>query len=101
MQNEEIELFTPEIFCDEPAVPTPTEAVRAYVQPPPAPAKPVTAITDVTALKPITSITQLPSIWHLEATVEWLIDGFIPLGSVNLITSESGTGKTVVGNQRT
>jgi len=44
----------------------------------------------------ITDITQLPSIWHLEATVEWLIEDILPLGSVNLITSESGTGKTWV-----
>ncbi len=44
--------------------------------------------------KPITSIAQLPSIWRLEANVEWLIDGIIPLGSVNLVTAESGTGKT-------
>ncbi len=50
----------------------------------------------VTTPDKITSITQLPSIWKLEQNIEWLIDGLIPLGSVNLITSESGTGKTWV-----
>ena len=45
---------------------------------------------------PITDITQLPSIWTLKQEIEWLIDGLIPLGSVNLVTSESGTGKTWV-----
>jgi hypothetical protein len=44
----------------------------------------------------ITDITKLPSIWTLESSIEWLIDDLIPLGSVNLITSESGTGKTWV-----
>ena len=44
----------------------------------------------------ITDIAQLPSIWRLEQNIEWLIDRLIPLGSVNLITSESGTGKTWV-----
>jgi hypothetical protein len=44
----------------------------------------------------ITNIAQLPSIWTLTANVEWLIDGIIPLGSVNLLTAESGTGKTWV-----
>jgi archaellum biogenesis ATPase FlaH len=42
----------------------------------------------------INDIAQLPSIWTLEANIEWLIDGVIPIGSVNLITSESGVGKT-------
>jgi archaellum biogenesis ATPase FlaH len=56
----------------------------------------VKATTDATALTPITDIAQLPSIWKFETTIEWLIDGIIPLGSVNLITSESGTGKTWV-----
>src|SRR5690349_5683977 len=42
----------------------------------------------------ITDIAQLPSIWNLEQYIEWLIDDLIPLGSVNLITSESGVGKT-------
>jgi hypothetical protein len=42
----------------------------------------------------IIDIAQLPSIWALEANIEWLIDGVIPIGSLNLITSESGVGKT-------
>src|SRR6266851_2152720 len=50
----------------------------------------------VTTADKITNIAQLPSIWTLEQPIEWLIDGIIPLGSVNLITSESGTGKTWV-----
>lgn len=44
----------------------------------------------------ITDIAQLPSIWTLNANVEWLIHGIIPLGSINLLTAESGTGKTWV-----
>jgi len=50
--------------------------------------------TQTTTPDKITDIAQLPSIWTMEAKVEWLIDGIIPVGSVNLITSESGTGKT-------
>jgi hypothetical protein len=44
----------------------------------------------------ITHIEQLPSVWDLDAKVDWLIDGMIPLRSVNLLTAESGTGKTWV-----
>jgi hypothetical protein len=44
----------------------------------------------------ITNIEQLPSVWDLDAKVDWLIKGMIPLHSVNLLTAESGTGKTWV-----
>ena len=57
---------------------------------------PAKAIVEIRPRERITAITQLPSIWTIEADVEWLIDGIIPVGSVNLITSESGTGKTWV-----
>jgi KaiC/GvpD/RAD55 family RecA-like ATPase len=36
----------------------------------------------------------LTSVWDTEAKVEWIVDGMIPEGSVNLISAESGTGKT-------
>jgi hypothetical protein len=42
----------------------------------------------------ITNISQLPSIWSLEQNIEWLIDGIIPLGSITLLSGESGGGKT-------
>ena len=65
------------------------------------PAKTVTAPVEVATQRAevgigdkIIDIAQLPSIWALEANIEWLIDGVIPIGSLNLITSESGVGKT-------
>ena len=42
----------------------------------------------------ITAISQLPSIWSLKQNIEWLIDGVIPLGSITLLSGESGGGKT-------
>ena len=42
----------------------------------------------------ITAISQLPSIWSLKQNIEWLIDGIIPLGSITLLSGESGGGKT-------
>jgi hypothetical protein len=42
----------------------------------------------------ITNVFDLPSVWDLDDKVEWLIDGMFPLRSVNLLTAESGTGKT-------
>jgi RecA-family ATPase len=42
----------------------------------------------------ITDIAQLPPIWRLEQNIEWLIDGIIPLGSITLLSGESGGGKT-------
>ena len=73
----------------------PLEAVRADVATVPAKVAPEKVPNAGTTDK-ITNIDQLPSIWTLEQPIEWLIDGIIPLGSVNLITSESGTGKTWV-----
>jgi archaellum biogenesis ATPase FlaH len=73
--------------------PLPREAAQAEPVPPqPAPAK----AAELAKPPTITNVAQLPSIWTLEANIEWLIDGLIPLGSLNLITSESGTGKTWV-----
>jgi hypothetical protein len=46
----------------------------------------------------ISDLSGLPSIWTLDANVEWLIEGLIPLSSLNLLTAESGTGKTWVGH---
>lgn len=45
----------------------------------------------------ITDLTQLPSVWGLETTVEWCVSEMIARGSVTLICSESGTGKTWLG----
>lgn len=42
----------------------------------------------------ITDLSQLEPVWDLDASLEWLVDGFIAEGSITLITSESGTGKT-------
>lgn len=42
----------------------------------------------------IERIMDLESVWQKEATVEWLVEGIIPNQSVNLISAESGTGKT-------
>jgi len=81
---------------DRSAIPTiaaPAEIVQADAEPVRAQATPVKATT---ARTKITDIAQLPSIWELDANTEWLIDDIIPLGSVNLITAESGTGKTWV-----
>ena len=44
--------------------------------------------------KPINYIRDLPSVWSLPSEVNWLIDGFLPRGSVNLVTGASGCGKT-------
>jgi predicted ATP-dependent serine protease len=72
------------------------EFVRVEQGPVEAPAEgpPAKAVVEIRPRERITAITQLPSIWTMEANVEWLIDGILPLGSVNLITSESGVGKT-------
>ena len=44
--------------------------------------------------EPTIQIADLESVWQMDVTVEWLVDGMIPRGSVNLISAESGTGKT-------
>jgi KaiC/GvpD/RAD55 family RecA-like ATPase len=44
--------------------------------------------------RPITEVSALPSVWDLDAKVEWLVPDMIPRASVNLISAESGTGKT-------
>jgi putative DNA primase/helicase len=43
---------------------------------------------------PITDVSSLPLVWDLDATIEWLVPDMIPRASVNLISAESGTGKT-------
>ena len=59
--------------------------------------------TDTSGLAPdeaaslITDLLQLPSVWTLEAQLCWCIDEMIARGSVTLICSESGTGKTWLG----
>jgi hypothetical protein len=40
------------------------------------------------------SLAALPSVWQAEAKIEWVVDGMITVGSVNLFAAESGTGKT-------
>ena len=42
----------------------------------------------------IATVQALPDVWALEANVEWLVDDMLPRASVNLISAESGTGKT-------
>jgi len=36
----------------------------------------------------------LPSVWDLDAKMEWLIQDIVPLGAVTMLSAESGTGKT-------
>jgi hypothetical protein len=64
------------------------EAVAVEVETPKL-AAPETKPTDK-----ITDIAQLPSIWSFEQNIEWIIDGIIPLGSITLLSGESGGGKT-------
>lgn len=45
---------------------------------------------------PKLAITDIPSIWTFPAEFEWLIDKAIAVGSVNLLSAESGTGKSWV-----
>ena len=49
------------------------------------------------ALAGITDLSQLPSVWSVPATLKWCVDGMIARGSITLICSESGTGKTWLG----
>ena len=42
----------------------------------------------------IVEVSTLPPVWDMDATIEWLVDGMIPRASVNLLSAESGTGKT-------
>jgi AAA domain len=42
----------------------------------------------------IAQVAALPAVWEMDATIEWLVDGMIPRASVNLVSAESGTGKT-------
>jgi hypothetical protein len=42
----------------------------------------------------IEKIADLESVWKKDANVEWLVDGILPFKTVNLISAESGTGKT-------
>ncbi len=42
----------------------------------------------------ITDLSQIPSVWNLEANLEWCVEEMVANGSVTLICAESGTGKT-------
>ncbi|MCX6624787.1 MAG: AAA family ATPase [Acidobacteria bacterium] len=56
---------------------------------------PVVPAVDPTPL--ITSLSQLPSVWSLESSLDWCVEEMIARGSITLICSESGTGKTWLG----
>jgi hypothetical protein len=45
----------------------------------------------------ITDLSQLPSVWNLETSLDWCVEEMIARGSITLICSESGTGKTWLG----
>ena len=45
----------------------------------------------------ITDLSQIPSVFSLEAQLDWCVKGMIAQGSITLICAESGTGKTWVG----
>lgn len=42
-------------------------------------------------------MSQLPSVWTLDAHLEWCVEDMIARGSITLICSESGVGKTWLG----
>lgn len=44
-------------------------------------------------------IENLPSVWGLEATVEWHVENLYAKGTVNLLTGMSGLGKSTLGLQ--
>jgi archaellum biogenesis ATPase FlaH len=44
----------------------------------------------------ILRIEDVPSIWNVPGEFEWLIDKAVTVGSVNLLSAESGTGKSWV-----
>jgi AAA domain len=58
-------------------------------------AAPVVPAVDPTPL--ITDLSQLPSVWSLESSLDWCVEEMIARGSITLICSESGTGKTWLG----
>ena len=41
----------------------------------------------------ILNITDIPSIWRVSAETEWLVE-WHPIGTVNMVSAESGTGKS-------
>jgi len=45
----------------------------------------------------LTDLTELPSVWGLEARLDWCVADMIAQGSITLICSESGVGKTWLG----
>lgn len=45
----------------------------------------------------ITDLRQIPSVWTLEMNLNWCVHEMIAQGSITLICSESGTGKTWLG----
>jgi RecA-family ATPase len=45
----------------------------------------------------ITDLKHVPSVWRLQAELQWAVDGIIAQGSVIIICAESGTGKTWLG----
>ncbi len=42
----------------------------------------------------VAEVSALPSVWTLEDSIDWLVEDMIPRAGVNLISAESGTGKT-------
>ncbi len=42
----------------------------------------------------ISDLSEIPSVWNLEASLDWCVGDMIARGSVTLICAESGTGKT-------
>jgi hypothetical protein len=43
-----------------------------------------------------TGLHDLPSVWTLDASIGWLIEGLIPLGGITMLSAPSGEGKTWV-----
>jgi predicted ATP-dependent serine protease len=53
--------------------------------------------TPAASTRALTDLTNLPSVWGLEARLDWCVADMIAQGSVTLICSESGVGKTWLG----
>jgi hypothetical protein len=52
------------------------------------------ALIEEPSVRKGTNLRDLPSVWRLDARIDWLIEDMIPLKGITLLTAASGTGKT-------
>lgn len=45
--------------------------------------------------KPIFTWRSVGCVWDLEVSMNWLIDGFLPEGSITMLSGDSGSGKSI------